>query len=276
MPPCPVRTLPATRKGGAAVNDFDHDRLGVLMSDLVRSWTAPTDLNSTLCAVTQAAVDLIPGADSADILTIAGRHHYESHAPTSAVPADLDRVQARFGEGPCVDAAVDGFVTRSDDLTVEVRWPRFTPQALRSGVYSIVSFRLYTHTATTGALNVLATTAHAFDDESIVIGEVLAAHAAIAITAGRRESQFRSALVSRDLIGQAKGMLMERFSVCADQAFQILVTLSQDSNTPVATVAERLVHLGSGPGPGPGPGPRPGLGPRPGPGHVPRLMPRGR
>ncbi|MDV7089917.1 ANTAR domain-containing protein [Rhodococcus opacus] len=256
------------------MNDVDHDRLGVLMADLARSWTAPTDLNSTLCAVTQAAVDLIPGADSADILTIAGRHHYESHAPTSALPADLDRVQARFGEGPCVDAAVDGFVTRSDDLTVEQRWPRFTPQALLSGVCSIVSFRLYTHTATTGALNVLATTAHAFDDESIVIGEVLAAHAAIAITAGRREPQFRSALVSRDLIGQAKGMLMERFSVCADQAFQILVTLSQDSNTPVATVAERLVHLGPGPGPGPGPG----LGPRrgPGPGHIPRPMPRGR
>jgi len=253
-------------KGGAPVNDFDHDHLGTLMADLARSWTVPTDLNSTLCSVTQAAVELIPGADSADILTTAGRRKYESHAATSALPANLDRLQARFGEGPCVDAAVDGFVTRSDDLTVEERWPRFTPPALRAGVYSIVSFRLYTRATVSGALNVLATTAHAFDDESVTIGEVLAAHAAIAITAGQRESQWRSALVSRDLIGQAKGMLMERFSVGAVQAFTMLVTLSQDSNTPVAKVAERIVHLGPGPGPSP----------RPGPGHIPRPTPKRR
>ena len=266
--------LPAIAEGGALVNDFGHDHLGTLMADLARSWTAPTDLNSTLCAVTQAAVDLIPGADSADILTITGRHHYQSHAPTSTLPADLDRVQARFGEGPCVDAAVDGFVTRSDDLTVEGRWPRFTPQALRAGVYSIVSFRLYTRAAVTGALNVLATTAHAFDDEAVIIGEVLAAHAAIAINAGRRESQWHSALVSRDLIGQAKGMLMERFSVGADQAFQMLVTLSQDSNTPVAKVAERIVHLGPGPGLNRALNRDPGRGRTPGPGRQP--MTRGR
>ncbi|MDF3312625.1 MULTISPECIES: ANTAR domain-containing protein [Rhodococcus] len=90
----------------------------------------------------------------------------------------------------------------------------------------------------------LATTAHAFDDESVAIGEVLAAHAAIAIIADRHETQLRSALVRRDLIGQAKGMLMERFGVGADQAFTMLVTLSQQFNTPLAQVAERVVDLG--------------------------------
>ncbi|NGP05723.1 ANTAR domain-containing protein [Rhodococcus sp. 14C212] len=218
-----------------------------MMAELARSWTAPTDLDGTLERVTRAAVELIPGADSADILTLAGHGRYESHASTSALPAELDALQVRFGQGPCVEAAVDGFVTRSDDLTGEKRWPRFTRAAVQAGVHSIVSFRLYTRTDTAGALNVLARTAHAFGDEAVTIGEVLAAHAAIAITAGRRERQLRSALASRDLIGQAKGMLMERFSVGADRAFEMLVTLSQHTNTPVATLAEQIVARGSDP-----------------------------
>lgn len=226
------------------MNGFDHKTLGTMMAELARSWTAPPDFEHTLHAVTTAAVELIPGADSADILTIAGRRRFESLAPTSALPADLDAVQARYGEGPCVEAALDGEVVRSDDLEIETRWPEFTREAVGSGVRSVVSFRLYTRIDVVGALNVLATTANAFDDESVAIGEVLAAHAAIAIVADRRETQLRSALVRRDLIGQAKGMLMERFGVGADQAFTMLVTLSQQSNTPLAQVAERVVDLG--------------------------------
>lgn len=232
------------RRAVPPMNDFDHDSLGVMMADLARSWTAPSDLGGTLRNVTKAAVDLIPGADSADILTITGRRKYDSFAPTSALPAELDSVQAQFGEGPCVDAAADGSVTRSDDLENERRWPQFTREAVRSGVRSIVSFRLYTHSDVAGALNVLAMKAHAFGDEAVTVGEVLAAHAAIAVTSGQRESQLRSALVNRDLIGQAKGMLMERFSVGADQAFEILVKLSQTSNTPVAAIAAKVVGLG--------------------------------
>ncbi|MFC9362735.1 GAF and ANTAR domain-containing protein [Rhodococcus sp. NPDC057014] len=226
------------------MDDFDHASLGAIMAELARSWTAPTDVDHILHAVTQAAVDLIPGADSADILTISSRHKFHSLASTSALPADLDAVQARHGQGPCVEAALDGEVVRSDDLESETRWPEFTREAVRSGVRSVASFRLYTRTHVVGALNVLAMTAHAFDDESVAIGEVLAAHAAIAIIADRRELQLRSALVSRDLIGQAKGMLMERFDVGAHQAFKMLVTLSQQSNHPLGEVAKRVVDLG--------------------------------
>ncbi|MDF3313189.1 GAF and ANTAR domain-containing protein [Rhodococcus sp. T2V] len=226
------------------MNDFDHAGLGAMMAEVARSWTAPTDLDSTLHAITQAAVELIPGAGSADILTISGRHKFRSLAPTCALPADLDAVQARHGQGPCVEAALDGEVVRSDDLENETRWPEFTREAVDSGVRSVVSFRLYTRTHVVGALNVLAMTAHAFDDESVAIGEVLAAHAAIAIITDRREVQLRSAVVSRDLIGQAKGMLMERFDIGADQAFTMLTKLSQQSNIPLAKVAEKVVDLG--------------------------------
>ncbi|WP_331457977.1 hypothetical protein [Rhodococcus opacus] len=82
----------------------------------------------------------------------------------------------------------------------------------------MVSFRLYTHSEVAGALNVLGIRAHAFDAESVTIGEVLAAHAAIAI-----------------------------FAVGADQAFAMLVTLSQESNTPVAVIAAKIIELGPEP-----------------------------
>ncbi|MHA4853289.1 ANTAR domain-containing protein [Rhodococcus sp. MSC1_016] len=135
-------------------------------------------------------------------------------------------------------------MTRSNDLTEERRWPRFTQHALDAGVRSTLSFQLYTGNHTSGALNLFGKTRHAFDEESVLIGEVLAAHAAIAIAAARTAEQLLSAVASRDLIGQANGMLMERFGIDAAQAFAMLTKLSQDSNTPLAEVAMKIVDLG--------------------------------
>ncbi|WP_368680788.1 GAF and ANTAR domain-containing protein (plasmid) [Rhodococcus opacus] len=215
------------------------------LAETARTFTGQRNLDGVLQSATRAAVELIPGADSADILIIRGKKKFESVASTAQLPVELDRVQERLGEGPCVDAAADAFVTRSDDLEFETRWPRFTKAALDAGVASMLSFQLYTKTDTAGALNLFASQPNAFDAESVAIGEALAAHAAIAITAERTELQLHSAVASRDIIGQAKGMLMERFTVPADRAFEMLIALSQDTNTPLATVAARIVEDGT-------------------------------
>lgn len=133
-------------------------------------------------------------------------------ASTSPLPGQLDAVQDRLGERPCIDAAVDTFVTRSNDLKTETRWPLFVRQAVNSGIPSMLSFRLYTHRARAGALNIYAAEPDTFDDEAVLIGEVLAAHTAIAITASQRDTQLRSALASRDMIGQGNvdGTLRDR------------------------------------------------------------------
>jgi GAF domain-containing protein len=212
------------------------------LADAARSLTGQNELGGVLRAVTHVAVELIPGAESADILTISGKNKFESHASTSQLPIELDRVQERLGEGPCVDAAIDAVMTRSDDLESETRWPRFTEEALAAGVRSMLSFQLYTKTETAGALNLFASEPNAFDSESVAIGEALAAHAAIAIIAERVELQLHSAIATRDIIGQAKGMLMERFHIPAERAFEMLIKLSQDSNIPLATVATRIVE----------------------------------
>ncbi|WP_421097034.1 GAF and ANTAR domain-containing protein [Rhodococcus sp. As11] len=120
----------------------------------------------------------------------------------------------------------------------------FTAAAVDAGVRSILSFRLYTHDVEAGALNLFSSEPNVFDEVSIHIGEVLAAHAALAFVSARRQMQLHSAIASRDLIGQAKGMLMERFAVDADRAFAMMVALSQESNVPVPTIASRIVELG--------------------------------
>jgi hypothetical protein len=221
------------------------DQLVLALAGMARSLTGQRDLEGVLCAVTEAAVGLIPGVESADILTISGKNTFESHAATSQLPVELDRVQERLGEGPCVDAAVEAIIIRSDDLESETRWSRFTEEALAAGVRSMLSFQLYTKTETARALNLFASAAHAFDGDSVAVGEALAAHAAIAIIAERVELQLHSALATRDVIGQAKGMLMQQFHVRPDRAFEMLITLSQDTNIPLATVATRIVEDGT-------------------------------
>ena len=106
----------------------------------------------------------------------------------------------------------------------------------------MLSFQLFTDQKKMGALNFYGEQPAVFDDDAVEMGLILATHAALAWKLLRREEQFRSALGSRDIIGQAKGMLMERFKIDAVQAFELLKRLSQNSNTPVATVARQLVE----------------------------------
>ena len=226
---------------------LEHTDLAEAMADLARSWTASEDHDAALQRITESAVAAIPGADSADIMTTEPGGKVHSQAPTSHFPTRIDRLQETCGQGPCLDAATDKVLVRADDLHTETRWPKFTAAARDAGLAAILSFQLYTHRTRTGALNVFATEAHAFDDEAVRIGEVFAAHAAIAITAHRTEAQLWSAVASRDTIGQAKGMLMERFHLDAERAFAMLVKLSQTSNTRVADVAARIVELGPDP-----------------------------
>jgi hypothetical protein len=111
-------------------------------------------------------------------------------------------------------------------------------------VHAMLSFQLYTHNGRMGALNLFALTPDAFSLEAEALGAMLATHVANAFIAADKELQFQSALNSRDVIGQAKGMIMERFGIDAIHAFDLLTRLSQQSNTRLAEVAAELVARG--------------------------------
>jgi GAF domain-containing protein len=129
------------------------------------------------------------------------------------------------------------------DLDNDFRWPRYRLDALaETPIRSILAFQLFIADRTMGALNVYAEEPNAFDDHSEEIGLIFATHSAVAWNSARRDEQFSRALASRDSIGQAKGMIMERYRVGAVQAFEVLRKLSQDGNVPLARIAQELVE----------------------------------
>ncbi len=154
----------------------------------------------------------------------------------------LDAVQNRYGEGPCVAAAWRHHIMQVDDLNVDQRWPRYQRYALEhTPIRSILSYELFVDRGTMAALNFYADHPHAFTDDSVELGGVFASHIALAWSMMRRQDQFRSALASRDVIGQAKGVIMERFNLDAVEAFELLTRLSQQSNTRLIDIAHGLI-----------------------------------
>jgi GAF domain-containing protein len=211
------------------------------MAELARVSAAPRSVNDVLSDVTTAAKELIPGTESAGILMVAKGGKFESLAGTDDLPHQLDELQIKFSEGPCMQAALDETIVRTDDFRSEDRWPLYSPAVVEIGVLSGLSLKLYTANRTAGALNLFAFRPNAFDAADETIGTVLAAHAAAAILASREGEELQSALSTRDRIGQAKGIIMERFGIDDIRAFEMLRRLSQDSNTRLVDIAQRVI-----------------------------------
>lgn len=214
-------------------------RLAELVRELQQK--TPPDGQASLDGLIRHVAESVPGARYAGI-TIAGRRRLETPAATGRYPIVLDEIQNREGEGPCVADAWDHDTIRIDDLAKAGRWPRYRRGALKhTPIRSVLSFKLFRGSQTAGTLNLYAEQARAFDDDSLRAGLAVAAHAAVAWDILQRAKQFRDALASRDVIGQAKGILMERFEIDSVGAFDLLKRLSQESNTPVAELAEKLI-----------------------------------
>jgi GAF domain-containing protein len=161
---------------------------------------------------------------------------------THRYPKLLDEVQNRYQEGPFVAAAWQHHMMHVADLNIDQRWPRYQEYVLaQTPIRSILSYELFVDGGTMAALNFFADQPHAFTDDSIELGGVFATHIALAWSMVRRQDQFRSALASRDIIGQAKGVIMERFNLDAVEAFDLLARLSQQSNTKLIEIARALV-----------------------------------
>jgi GAF domain-containing protein len=219
----------------------NHD-LAMRMADLARTAAAPRSVEDVLSDVTAAALELVPGTDTAGVLLIGKGGKWDSLGGTSDLPHLLDELQMKYNEGPCVEAALDDLIVRTEDFRTDERFPNWSPAVVELGVLSGVSFKLYTANRTAGALNLFAFKPNAFDGESETFGTVLAARAAAAILASREGEELQSALSTRDRIGQAKGIIMERYNVDDIQAFDMLRKLSQDSNIRLVDIAQRVIE----------------------------------
>lgn len=202
---------------------------------------ASSDIPVLLHDVIELAAELVPGAQYAAVTVTRRRPLVETASATHNYPVLLDEIQNRFQQGPGLSAAASQDCVRVDDLSADDRWPRYRREALaQTPVRSVLSLGMLREGSTAAILNFYAEQARAFDEDSLNAGLVFATHAALVWDMTRRDQQFRAAVISRDVIGQAKGRMIERYDIDAAEAFAMLRQMSQDSNTPLAVVANRV------------------------------------
>lgn len=234
------RGQPSAHDHGSAAGEY---QLASQLGDLARSLHQETP-EAVLETVVAAAIELIPGVEEASLSIVTGRKNVETVAPSSEPLRRLDDAQVELAEGPCLESIYEERTIRVPDMATENRWPRFARRAAEAGVGSMLAFQLYVEGDNLGALNLYSSQIAAFNDESEHIGLIIASHAAIALADAQKVSQLHQAVESRDLIGQAKGILMERYKITGHQAFLLLTKASQHTNRKLHAVADELVNSG--------------------------------
>jgi hypothetical protein len=235
--------------------------LAARFSALARHLFAATDLTEVVRHIVRAGVELLPGTDAASVMILNAEGRFRTPAQSGALALRLDEAQLNAGEGPCLDATRTGGlgIARCDDLAAGSPWPVFGAAAVRAGVRSVLSVGLFPDgdPPRLGALTFYARRPLVLADADLDLATVLAAHLATALVALHRVEEsredvvnLRQALLSRDVIGQAKGILMAQRRISAEEAFEALSSASQRLNAKLRDIADRVVSLatrGGGP-----------------------------
>lgn len=221
----------------------EHELLEQL-ADIAHQLSEADDLDELLQLIVDLGEDYLEGCDGASLMLIGKKRTISSPAYSSRVAYESDLAQFEADEGPCLDALRDHRIYMIDDLETETRWPDYRARALKLGVRSMLSYRLYAKGATFGALDFYSRRPHAYGAFSKVIGQVFASHAGVALKAAITEAGLEQAIANRDKIGQAKGILIERLGLSASEAFKLLATISQHQNTPLRDLAGQIVTTG--------------------------------
>lgn len=205
------------------------------------------DLDAALTRVTLVAVGTVAHCDGAS-LTMRRDGVPDAPASSDDWARSLDEMQFQEQEGPCLNCLREGSVMRVRDLATDERFPSYGPRAAAAGALSGLSLPMAADGRTVGALNLYSRRVDAFDTEALALGELLAAHAALAVQAATAyyssrdlAEQMRAAMQSRALIEQAKGVLMTQERLSAERAFELLVQRSQHSNRKLRDVAGDVV-----------------------------------
>lgn len=188
------------------------------------------------------ATEILPGCDAAGVCVVYRGDRIDTHATSNDALRQVDALQHELDEGPCLDALQQHDTVQSDDLSADARWPQWGPEvAHRLGLHSIVSYRLFTTGENLGALNLYGSSKSAFTSDDVHDGIALAAHVGVALAGAQEVENLEKALGGRTVIGQATGILMERFDLAPERAFSVLSRLSQQKNVKLRQLAEQIV-----------------------------------
>lgn len=189
------------------------------------------------------ATEILPGCDAAGVCVVHRGERVDTHATSTAALRQVDALQHELTEGPCIDALQQHDTVSSADLSTDARWPQWgTRVADGLGYFSIASYRLFSTGRSLGALNLYGRDKSAFTSDDIEDGVALAAHVAVALAGAQQVENLERAVGNRTIIGQATGILMERFDLTSDRAFGALTRLSQQQNVKLRQVARQIVE----------------------------------
>lgn len=204
-------------------------------------------LGEVLDRVAHLAQRTIPAADEVSV-TLMDRDRAHSVAFTGNLAAHLDERQYDKGFGPCMDAALTGENIDIRNTADERTYPDFARQARRAGVTNSLSVGMPIPQRTVGALNLYGTHDRDFDDDAHALASAFASYAAVALANAALYSntadlarQLNTAMTSRAVIEQAKGMIMAQRNCSADEAFALLAQASQNANRKLRDIAQQLV-----------------------------------
>ena len=206
---------------------------------------AEPDVQRTLDKMCLLLVDTVEGCDHS-VVTLVRNQHFDSPAASDDVGPSVDAIQFEVHEGPCVEAITEHHTVVTDDLVAETRWPLFSRRAVEAtGVRSMMAFRLFVAGDTLGSLNLYSKQPRAFTEESLAVGTIFAAHASVALRAARTKedlARLREVVETRELIGQAKGILMGRRGISSEAAMELLCRGAERLRIELRELARRVVQ----------------------------------
>jgi GAF domain-containing protein len=200
---------------------------------------ATDGVEETVEAVVQLALQAL-GCSHAGVALIT-RSGPEVPAATDPLVADIFHHVMAVGEGPLIQSMHTHRTVLVRDTTTDGRWPDWAAKVLELGVRSVLDVPLTTAAGTHGVLGLYGTRPDAFDTDDEAIARILARHASVAVANARHDESMVQAIDARKLVGQAMGILMERYEIDGDRAFEVLKRYSQDTNTKLRDVAQQLI-----------------------------------
>ncbi len=200
----------------------------------------PGDLDATLAQITRAAVEVLPDVEYSSITVKHEDGTLGTAAWTHEMLLEIDKAQYELQEGPCYYAAVETAHVTSPNLAADERFPKYGPVALSKGIRAQAGIRLFDAPRSQGALNLYSTKVGSFQDfESLAA--LFAHQAAIAIGYASEVQNLNEAIRTRQTIGQAVGIVMERYGLTDERAFAFLTRLSQHRNVKLRLVAQEII-----------------------------------
>lgn len=211
------------------------------LSAAARDLQGAVDPDRTYAAAVGLAVASVDGADAA-VVVVADPRGVEVRGATDDAVRRAALLEGEVGEGPFRTALRDELVVRSPSLAYDHRWPGWGARvADETGLQSLLALRLFVQGRTAVSLALLAHDRDAFDGDDELDGLALSAHVAVAVSAAEQIGHLERALVSRTVIGQASGILMERYGLTSDVAFATLARIASSKEVKLRVVAERVV-----------------------------------